>query len=143
MKISWKNIENWRSWKMRFFWVGHFEFFFASSQWKKQTFHMRYHFFSTLWMVFPESWKRSCPNFYAHDCTSVWRSKNSLTIQEIKLYSFICKKNLKHMHSLFQPICKYLFLFNISTYNLGIENRNKESKYLHILSRKMARYLLY
>ena len=26
-------------------------------------------FFSALWMVFPESWKRSCPNFYAHDCT--------------------------------------------------------------------------
>ena len=26
MKISWKNIENWRSWKMRFFWGGHFEF---------------------------------------------------------------------------------------------------------------------
>ena len=27
MKISCKNIENWRSWKMRFFWGGHFEFF--------------------------------------------------------------------------------------------------------------------
>ena len=25
-------------------------------------------FFSALWMVFPESWKRSCPNFYANDC---------------------------------------------------------------------------
>ena len=25
-------------------------------------------FFSALWMVFPESWKRCCPNFYAHDC---------------------------------------------------------------------------
>ena len=25
-------------------------------------------FISALWMVFPESWKRSCPNFYAHDC---------------------------------------------------------------------------
>ena len=25
-------------------------------------------FFSALWMVFPESWKRICPNFYAHDC---------------------------------------------------------------------------
>ena len=24
--------------------------------------------FSALRMVFPESWKRSCPNFYAHDC---------------------------------------------------------------------------
>ena len=26
MGISWKNIENWQSWKMRFFWGGHFEF---------------------------------------------------------------------------------------------------------------------
>ena len=26
MKFPWKNIENWRSWKMRFFWGGHFEF---------------------------------------------------------------------------------------------------------------------
>ena len=24
--------------------------------------------FSAIWMVFPESWKRSCSNFYAHDC---------------------------------------------------------------------------
>ena len=29
-------------------------------------------FFSALWMVFPESWKRSCSNFYAHDCTLIW-----------------------------------------------------------------------
>ena len=29
MKFSWKNIENWRSWKMSFFWVGLFEFFFS------------------------------------------------------------------------------------------------------------------
>ena len=27
MKISKKNIENWRNWKTQFFWVGHFEFF--------------------------------------------------------------------------------------------------------------------
>ena len=53
MKISWKNIENWQSWKMRFFWGGHFEFFksailnffFASYQWKTQPIYMRYHFF--------------------------------------------------------------------------------------------------
>ena len=29
-------------------------------------------FFSALWMVFPESWKRSCPNFYAHDCNLLY-----------------------------------------------------------------------
>ena len=33
-------------------------------------------FFSALWMVFPESWKRSCPNFYAHDC--IWYNCLSL-----------------------------------------------------------------
>ena len=42
MKFSLKNIENWRFWKMTFFWVGHFGFFFfkktnksfASFPWK-------------------------------------------------------------------------------------------------------------
>ena len=29
-------------------------------------------FCSALWMVFPESWKRSSPNFYAHNC--IWRT---------------------------------------------------------------------
>ena len=29
MKFSLKNIENWRFWKMTFFWVGHFGFFFS------------------------------------------------------------------------------------------------------------------
>ena len=32
-------------------------------------------FFSVLWMVFPESWKRICPNFYAHDCNWVQSKK--------------------------------------------------------------------
>ena len=30
MKFSQKNIENWRSWKTQFFWVGHFEFYFSN-----------------------------------------------------------------------------------------------------------------
>ena len=30
-------------------------------------------FFSVLWMVFPESWKRSCPNFNAHDCRASYK----------------------------------------------------------------------
>jgi hypothetical protein len=29
-------------------------------------------------MVFPESWKRSCPNFYAHDCTYCERALHIL-----------------------------------------------------------------
>ena len=67
-------------------------FFFASSHWKMQPVSMRYHFFSALWMVFPESWKRSCPNFYAHDC--------SLTLCEVNSHAFIaffCMYNVKKM----------------------------------------------
>ena len=33
-------------------------------------------FFSALWMVFPESWKRRVADFYAHDC-----SYNLLSVQ--------------------------------------------------------------
>ena len=29
---------------------------------------MREQFFSALWMVFPESWKRRAADFYAHHC---------------------------------------------------------------------------
>ena len=32
MKFSQKNFENWRFWKMHFFWVGHFEFFFSKKK---------------------------------------------------------------------------------------------------------------
>ena len=76
MKFSWKNIENWRSWKMRFFWGGHFEFFksailnfFCFISVKDPALLYEVTFFSALWMVFHKSWKRSCSNFYAHDCS--------------------------------------------------------------------------
>ena len=49
-----------------------FFFAFVFFQWKKLWFSYDVSFFSALWMVFPESWKRSCPNFYAHDCSS-WK----------------------------------------------------------------------
>ena len=32
-------------------------------------------FFSALWMVFPESWKRRGADFYAHDCKEFWSTK--------------------------------------------------------------------
>ena len=32
MKVSWRNIKNWRSWKMRFFRVDHFNFLFFSKK---------------------------------------------------------------------------------------------------------------
>ena len=69
MKFSKKNIEDWLSWKMSFFWVGHFDFFFPKIFFlphlneNKQPFDMRYPFFSALWMVSLESWKRGCPNY--------------------------------------------------------------------------------
>ena len=45
-----------------------FWFFFRSISVKKEACLYEVSFFSALWMVFPESWKGSCPNFYAHDC---------------------------------------------------------------------------
>jgi hypothetical protein len=60
MKIYWElaELEN------EFFWVGHFDFFCFISLKKAAR-----SFISALWMVFPESWKRSYPNFYTHNCT--------------------------------------------------------------------------
>ena len=52
------------------FWVSHFEFFFCFISVKNAARSYEVSFISALWMVFPESWKRSCPNFYAHDCNS-------------------------------------------------------------------------
>ena len=45
-------------------------------------------FFSALWMVFPESWKRSCPNFYAHDCMC---SPISLDAKAVRVYGYNSK----------------------------------------------------
>ena len=71
IKCSWKNIENRRSWKTRFFSVGILNFFCYISV-KKAARLYEVSFFSALWMVFPESLKRSCPNFYAHDCRNIF-----------------------------------------------------------------------
>ena len=90
MKISWKNIENWRSWKMRFFWGGHFEFsksailiFFCFISVEKAARLDKVSFFSALWMAFPESWKRSCPNFYAPDCSLALKGTLLLGVEMI------------------------------------------------------------
>ena len=52
-------------------------------------------FFSALWIVFPESWKRRCPNFYAHDCIYIhswlttYLSKNLMNTSLMSsIYSF-------------------------------------------------------
>ena len=53
-------ILNFLSWP---FWI-----FFCFISVKNPALLYEVSFFSELWMVFRESWKRSCPNFYAHDC---------------------------------------------------------------------------
>ena len=46
-----------------------FWFVFCFISVKKAACSYEVSFISALCMVFPESWKRSCPNFYAHDCS--------------------------------------------------------------------------
>ena len=74
------------------FWGGHFEFstlaisnffFFISV---KNPFLLS--FFSALWMVFPEYWKRNCPIFYAHDCTYKWYILKDYLISLTHIYTF-------------------------------------------------------
>ena len=82
---------------MRFFWGGHFEFsksailiFFCFISVKNPALLYEVSFFSALWMVFQEFWKRSCPNFYAHDCNNVSRYVLSNLLSFIKLsYTFV------------------------------------------------------
>ena len=76
-------------------------------------------FFSALWMVFPESWKRSCPNFYAHDCIIIF----IFYIAVWFLYLVYCTngKNKIHTYILFSGN-------SIATTCLGDSGVSKESK---------------
>ena len=47
LKFWRKNVENWRSWKMTFCFVGFFKFFFLNEN--HLGFHMRYHLFLHYW----------------------------------------------------------------------------------------------
>ena len=49
-------------------------------------------FFSALWMVFPESWKRSCAIFYAHNCSLAENASNAS-----KKFSPICLSKPKSL----------------------------------------------
>ena len=66
MKFSWKNIENWRSWKSTFFWVGHFAFFSPNDKQLGGSYEVS--FISALWMVSSKSRKRLHSIYYAHNC---------------------------------------------------------------------------
>ena len=83
MKFSQKNFENWRFWKMHFFWVGHFEFFFF----KKNFF---FFFFCFILM-------KISPNLYGrmdgsntYLMSSLFSSK-FLAMRKITLYSVAVK----------------------------------------------------
>ena len=63
---------------MRVFSGSHFEFsksailnFFCFISVKNPAHSYEVSFFSALWMVFPESWKRRVADFYAHDCKTL------------------------------------------------------------------------
>ena len=77
----------WR--KMMFFWGSHFEFFFCCISVKKGARLYEASFFSALLMFFPDSLKRSCPNFYADDCTFKKKSKD----QKISLWLYGTSKS--------------------------------------------------
>ena len=51
--------------------VGHFDFFFLLHLVKNPALLYEVSIFSALWMIFPESWKRSSPNFFVHDCSRI------------------------------------------------------------------------
>ena len=57
-------------------------------------------FFSELWMVFPESWKRSCPNFYAHDCTIIKNDHNEPTLINNVLFLNLPQEFLLQQHKI-------------------------------------------
>ena len=69
MKFSWKNIENWRSWKM-FFWVGHFDFFCFISMKTSSLFICGIIYFSNMDIFFRILEKTSseliCTRLYTH-----------------------------------------------------------------------------
>ena len=88
MKFSRKNIESWRSWKMSFFFAGHFDFFFQKIN--KKIFPMKttlgsneVSFFSALWIVSSESWKTTFMYYFAHDCRIWWQHCLILTFVPI------------------------------------------------------------
>ena len=68
-------------------------------------------FFSALWMLFPESWKRSCPNFYAHDCIITCGGEDEIISILFLLDFFLILENLAihffHLKNVFFSIAKY------------------------------------
>ena len=103
MKFSQKNFENWRFWKMHFFWVGHFEFFFL----KKIFFFcfipmkispklcIRIDGTQFLWLWWFTAKKHS-PQTYQPAVYDVVETKDGNTPKTIKLSRFLCPFGAVH-----------------------------------------------
>ena len=81
------------------FWI-----FFCFISVKKPARLYKVSFFSALWMVFPESWKRSCPNFYAHDCIS-----HSLYIYQSRRWYSLWRRSCFQHTLVFSTDFKYFY----------------------------------
>ena len=99
MKFSQKNIENWRFWKMTFFWVGHFEFYFF----KKKNFfcfilmkishklciRMDEAQFLRLWWYTAKT--QSPQTFQPAVYSSTWKFSINVRCTKFKTSCFLCK----------------------------------------------------
>ena len=91
---------------MTFFWVGHFEFFFTSFQWKTQPFHMKCHFFLHYGWFFQNLGKEAVRTFMHTTVMSVMFKKCAdFTLNPIKK-SFLY--NCKMIFFLLSKFCAFL-----------------------------------
>ena len=74
MKFLRKNIENWRSWKIRFFLVGNFDFFFHEN---KSKFIGQQGFFKILMITLVSSPKQHLPKHMQHSVANIHSEPNS------------------------------------------------------------------
>ena len=111
MKSSWKNIGNWRSWKLRIFESAILIFFFkkkiALSQWKQATRSYEISFISAISMVSSGSWKRLHPN-------CIYLPNYKLSYNLTFLYTFLGSSKLGWTSLIFSAwfltFCHWLFL---------------------------------
>ena len=119
-----KNIENWRSWKMRFFWVGNFEFFFEKKCFllhlneNKQPVHMRYHLFLQYgWFL--QNLGKDFIRTNMHTTVIIWRKVFRQHLDDFLFWNVIwfqklsCKNVCLWFQNLsFKNICQWLCSFS-------------------------------
>ena len=94
MKFSRKNIENWRSWEISFFFLLiHFEFCFVFSNENNLGFHMRYHFsqhYAQLWARWSHPFDPSLLSNKLWQNLAKWPTKkSSFSISANSQYFFV------------------------------------------------------